>query len=158
MRAPAAAMLLVLVLLLGLLALPSPASAGDAATVRVTANVLGVCKVVGVDDIHFGDLDPSQPINSQAQGAVRFMCTRGVDYRLSIDQGQHPDAATALRRMRGGGDHYLPYALSGDGFSGTGTGFRTPIELPLSATIRGEDYRDLPASGYEDVIRVVLEP
>jgi spore coat protein U-like protein len=141
-----------------LVVLASPVYAGDAATVRVTANVLGVCKVVGVDDIRFGDLDPSQPINSQAQGAVRFMCTRGVDYRLSIDQGQYYDAGAALRRMRGAGNHYLPYALAGDGFSGTGTGFRAPIELPLSATIRGEDYRDLPASGYEDVIRVVLEP
>jgi spore coat protein U-like protein len=141
-----------------LLALAAPAMAGDAATVRVTATVLGICKVVGVDDISFGDLDPSQPINSQAQGAVRFMCTRGVDYRLSIDQGMHHDPGTALRRMRGAGDHFLPYALAGDGFSGTGTGFRTPIELPLMATIRGEDYQDLPASGYEDVIRVVLEP
>jgi spore coat protein U-like protein len=145
-------------LLWGLMTLVSPAYAGDAATVRVTANVLSVCKVVGVDDIRFGDLDPSQPINSQAQGAVRFMCTRGVNYRLSIDHGQHYDAGIAQRRMRGVGDHYLPYGLAGDGFSGTGTGFRTPIELPLSAMIRGEDYRDLPASGYEDVIRVVLEP
>lgn len=141
-----------------LLSLASMAIAGDAATVRVTASVLGVCKVAAVEDIAFGDLDPLQPINSQAQGSVRFMCTRGVDYRLSIDQGQNYEAGGGRRRMRGAGDHYLPYALAGDGFSGTGTGFRTPIELPLSATIRGEDYQDLPASRYQDVIRVVLEP
>jgi spore coat protein U-like protein len=136
----------------------APARAGDAATVRVTANVLGVCKVVSVEDIGFGDLDPSRPVDAQARGVVRFMCTRGVDYRLAVDQGRHYDAALGQRRMRGADGALLPYALAQDGFSGIGTGFRTPIELPLAATIRGDDYRDLPASAYEDVIRVVLEP
>lgn len=139
-------------------ALATPAHAGDAATVRVTANVLGVCKVVSVENIAFGDLDPSRPIDAQARGMVRFMCTRGVDYRLAVDQGRHYDAANGQRRMRGGDGALLPYALPQDGFSGIGTGFRTPIELPLTATIRADDYRDLPASAYEDVIRVVLEP
>lgn len=133
------------------------AHAGDAATLRVSATVLGVCKIASVDDIRFGDLDPSRPVDVEAGGAVRLLCTRGVDYRLTIDNGEGYDAAAGRRRMRGGGA-FLPYALSADAFSGIGTGFRTPIELPLVATIRGDDYRDLPAEDYGDVVRVVLEP
>lgn len=136
----------------------APALAGDAATVRVTANVLGVCKVISIEDIGFGDLDPSRAVDAEARGSVRFMCTRGVDYRLVIDQGRHYDTALGQRRMRAGDGSLLPYALEATGFSGVGTGFRVPIELPLSASIRGDDYRDLPAASYEDVIRVILEP
>lgn len=133
------------------------ASAGDAAIVRVSATVLGVCKIASVEDIRFGDLDPSHPVDVEARGAIRLLCTRGVDYRLSVDAGQSYDAQSGQRRMRS--PHaFLPYALGGDAFSGVGTGFRTPIELPLAATIRGDDYRDLPAETYGDVIRVVLEP
>lgn len=131
--------------------------AGDAATVRVSATVLGVCKIASVDDIRFGELDPSRPVDVEARGAVRLLCTRGVDYRLVVDAGQSRDATTGLRRMRGGGA-FLPYTLTAEDFSGVGAGFRTPIELPLTATVHGDDYRDLPAAHYDDVIRVVLEP
>jgi spore coat protein U-like protein len=80
-----------------------------------------------------------------------------VDYRLSIDPGQGFDAAAGRRRMRAG-EAYLPYTLAAEAFSGIGTGFRIPIELPLAATLRGDDYRDLPADTYTDTIRVLLEP
>lgn len=136
----------------------APAHAGDAATVRVTANVLGVCKVLSIEDIGFGDIDPSRSVDAEARGSVRFMCTRGVDYNIVIDQGRHYDAALGQRRMRAEDGSLLPYALEATDFSGVGTGFRAPIELPLAASIRGEDYRDLPAASYEDVIRVILEP
>lgn len=146
----------VLFLVLACFAIPA-AQAGDAATLRVSATVLGVCKIASVDDIGFGDLDPSHPVDVEARGAIRLLCTHGVDYRLTVDNGQGYDATTGQRRMHGAGA-YLPYALDVEGFSGVGAGFRVPIELPLTATIRGDDYRDLPAETYGDVIRVVLEP
>lgn len=150
--------LLALILLACMFLLAAPrAQAGDVATVRVSATVLGVCKIVSVDDIRFGDLDPSRPVDVEARGAVRLQCTRGVDYRLSIDPGQGFDAAAGRRRMRAG-EAYLPYTLAAEAFSGIGTGFRIPIELPLAATLRGDDYRDLPADTYTDTIRVLLEP
>lgn len=134
------------------------AAASDSADVRVTASVLSVCKIQSVRDVQFGTLDPSQAVNSSADGSVTLMCTRGGDYRLLIDKGQSYDSGSAMRRMKSADGSYLPYALVRDSFSGTGTGFRTPITLPLSAKIRGSDYIDLPAVAFSDVIRLVLEP
>ena len=134
------------------------ATSGDAMDVRVTASVLGVCKIQSVRDIQFGALDPSQGVNTSAEGAVSFMCTKGVDYRLIVDKGQNYDAGAARRRMKAADGSFLPYALGADSFSGTGTGFRAPINVPISASIRGSDYVDLPAVAFSDVIRIVLEP
>jgi spore coat protein U-like protein len=134
------------------------AAAGDAVDVRVTASVLAICKIQSVKDIQFGTLDPSQAVNASAEGAVAFMCTKGVDYRLIVDKGQNYDTAAARRRMKSTDGSFLPYALAAESFSGTGAGFRTPINVPLSASIRGSDYIDLPAVAFTDVVRLVLEP
>jgi len=146
------------ILLALLLACTNGAFAGDAVDVRVSASVLAVCKIQSVRDIQFGTLDPSQATNTFAEGAVAFMCTRGVDYRLVVDKGQNYDAGAALRRMKSGDGSFLPYQLGAESFSGTGTGFRSAINIPLSASIRGSDYIDLPAVAFSDVIRLVLEP
>jgi len=89
---------------------------------------------------------------------VGFMCTKGVDYRMIVDKGQNYDGGSARRRMKAADGSFLPYALAAESFSGTGTGFRTPITIPISASIRGSDYVDLPAVAFTDVIRLVLEP
>ena len=135
-------------------------AAHDADTVdlSVSASVLAVCKIQAVRDIQFGTLDPSQGTNASAEGAVDFMCTKGVDYRILVDKGQNYDSGSAQRRMKGSDGVFLPYALAAENFSGTGTGFRTPITLPIKGSIRGSDYVDLPAVAFTDVIRVLLEP
>ncbi len=136
----------------------SKAQAGESFEMRVTASVLGVCKIAGTQDIHFGGLDPSQAVNSTAQGSVTFKCTRGVDYHVSADHGQNYDVATQRRRMKGGDAWYLPYSLSTETFAGVGLGFNQSIVLNIDATILGNDYRDLPALQYSDVLRLTLEP
>lgn len=153
-RSPSRIFALVLALLAG-----SVAVAGDVANVRVSASVLGVCKVIEVQEVQFGALDPSQPIDSDARGSVSFMCTRGVEYRLVADHGENFDASSGLRRMKAAGSQdFLPYALAREQFDGIGTGFRTPVVMPIDAHVNAEDYRDLPASSYSDVIRLVIEP
>jgi len=144
-------------LLLALVAV-TPARAGETVDVRVTASVLAVCKVLAATDLQFGALDPSQAVSSSASGQVSFACTRGVDYRLTADRGQHYDAAGARRRMKGRGDAYLAYALEADSFTGVGQGFRNPVSITLRARVSGEDYRDLPADSYADVLRLTLDP
>lgn len=135
------------------------AMAADVASVQVSASVLGVCKVQQVEEIQFGALDPSQPVDSVATGSVSFMCTRGVEYRLVADHGENFDAGAGVRRMKSNGsDEYLPYALAREEFSGIGEGFRTAVVVSLEARVNGSDYRDLPADSYGDVIRLVLEP
>lgn len=141
-----------------LFGLTNSANAGDAIDVRVSASVLGVCKIHSVRDIQFGSLDPSQATNTFSEGAIAFMCTRGVDYRLVVGNGENYDSSSSRRRMKAADGSYLPYSLNTESFSGTGTGFRAPINLPLVASIQGNDYADLPALAYSDVIRLVLEP
>lgn len=135
------------------------AMAADVASVRVSASVLGVCKVQQVNEIQFGALDPSQPVDSVATGSVSFMCTRGVEYRLVADHGENFDVAGGVRRMKSNGSgEYLPYALAREEFNGIGEGFRAAVTVALEARVNGSDYRDLPADAYSDVIRLVLEP
>lgn len=156
-RSPARRWFAGLALVLSALSQPH-AQAGESVDVRVTATVLAVCKVQSVRDILFGTLDPSQPVDSVAEGGVTFMCTRGVDYRLVVDKGRNYDAASGRRRMKDQATNYLPYRLAAESFAGIGMGFREPAAIVLSASIFGADYRDAPAGQYSDTLRVIIEP
>ena len=135
-----------------------PSGAGETTELRVTANVIANCKVLQVQDINFGSLDPGQAVGSTAEGLVSFACTRGVDYRMTVDRGENYDAERGSRRMSGTAGSYLPYYIENDRQSGSGSGFSTPLSFRVQATVRGEDYRDLPVAAYQDTLRITLEP
>jgi spore coat protein U-like protein len=132
--------------------------AADSADVKVTASVVKNCKISATKDINFGTLDPAAATNASAQGAVVFACTRGAEYKLSADNGQHFDNSASKRRMKGADDNFLPYAIAQDSFSGKGEGFSQPITVALAADIAGADYKDLPADSYADTLRLTIEP
>ena len=111
----------------------------------------------GVEDIRFGAIDPAQAANVVGVGSISLACTRGVDFRVTIDRGVNADAATGARRMRSSGQHYLPYRLQAEAFSGIGRGTRAVTRLSLEASISGHDFRDLPADSYLDTLRVIVE-
>ncbi len=136
----------------------SMAFAADQADVRVTASVLNNCKIVSTKDINFGALDPAAAADRSANGAVSFVCTKNVDYALTTDQGANFDGASQRRQMKGGEADFLPYALANDTFTGKGAGFSTPLNITLTANVAGNDYKDLPAADYADVLRVTLKP
>jgi hypothetical protein len=60
--------------------------------------------------------------------------------------------------MKGGDTDFLPYALEKDTFAGKGSGFSTPLNITLTANVAGNDYKDLPAANYADLLRVTLTP
>jgi len=141
-----------------LAAATTSAFAADQADVRVTASVLNNCKIISTKDINFGALDPAAATDRSANGAVSFVCTKNVDYALSADQGANFDGASKRRQMKGGDKDFLPYALEKDTFAGKGSGFSTPLNITLTANVAGNDYKDLPAANYADLLRVTLTP
>lgn len=60
--------------------------------------------------------------------------------------------------MQGSSSAYLPYAIEKDRLSGSGSGFSVPLGFSIRASVRGEDYRDLPVAAYQDTLRIMLEP
>ena len=135
-----------------------PVHSGEAVDVRVTATVIGNCKILSTQDISFGTLDPGQAVDTKSEGMLSFACTRGIDYKFTVDNGSHYDDEASRRRMKGISSDYLPYSLDNTSISGLGQGFSNPISFNLQASVKGSDYRDLPASSYNDTIRVLLEP
>lgn len=136
----------------------NPANAGETTELRVTANVIANCKMLQVQDINFGSLDPGQAVGTSAEGYISFACTKGVDYRITIDRGEHYDADRGIRRMQGSSSAFLPYSIDNDQVSGSGSGFSVPLGFSIRASVRGEDYRDLPVAAYQDTLRITLEP
>lgn len=128
--------------------------------INIGVGVLATCQVNSVSDIDFGKLDPSMAIDSFAQGEITFACTRGMNYRITLSNGEHFDSNTQMRYMvsQGTNPSYLPYELAISRQSGIGTGFQNPSELILNAQVRGIHYRDLSAGGYADTIQITFEP
>jgi spore coat protein U-like protein len=129
----------------------------EQADVKVTASVIGNCRIMNIEDINFGALDPAQASDQKAEGNVEFACTKNIDYKLSVDQGQHFNRETGKRQMNEGKEN-LPYSLDKDEFAGLGAGFSNPMKVSLNATVYGRDYRDLPALSYSDTLRLTLLP
>jgi spore coat protein U-like protein len=135
-----------------------PTRAAETKNVNIATQVQGRCLIRGVDDIRFGALDPSQAANVIASGSIVLACTRGVDFRVTIDQGLHADSRAATRRrLRSAGSYFLPYALKTESLAGVGQGVRSPTRIVLEAVIAGADFRDLPADTYSDTLRVTVE-
>jgi len=135
-----------------------PVSAGETTELRVTASVIANCKILQIQDINFGALDPGQASNASAEGHISFACTRGVDYRMTVDQGENFDPERSSRRMKGNTADYLPYRIDNEVVSGSGTGFSAPLNFSIQASVSGADYRDLPVAAYQDTLRITLEP
>lgn len=128
--------------------------------IQVGVGVLALCQINSVNDINFGTLDPDLGADSFAQGEISFACTRGMNYRVAIDNGQYFDANRQTNQMvsQGSIPSYIPYKITLNNSSGLGTGFQKPVGLILNATIRGQDYRDQPAGAYHDTVRITFEP
>lgn len=132
--------------------------AADSAEIRVTATVINTCKITATEDISFGSLDPAAATDLASEGSVTFKCTKNADYTLTADNGAHWDGQSARRRMKGAEANFLPYELAQASFNGKGAGFSTPIRVAIRASIAGSSYRDLPAGGYADTLRVTINP
>lgn len=126
-------------------------------TLAVQATVLAICKIQATQHIDFGMIDPAQIVNTQAQGLVRIACSRGLNFKITVNHGQAFDERRNLRQMKNISGETLPYSLTLDKPGEMGKGFQTPIDFSLSAQINGRDYVDLPSGIYSDVLRVAIE-
>jgi len=124
----------------------------------MAASVIANCKILQIQDINFGALDPGQASNASEEGHISFACTRGVDYRMTIDQGENFDSERSSCRMKANAADYLPYPIDNEVVSGSGTGFSSPLNFSIQARVSGADYRDLPVAAYQDTLSITLEP
>ena len=124
----------------------------------MAASVIANCKILQIQDINFGALDPGQASNASKEGHISFARTRGVDYRMTIDQGENFDSERSSCRMKANAADYLPYPIDNEMVSGSGTGFSSPLNFSIQASVSGADYRDLPVAAYQDTLSITLEP
>ena len=57
----------------------------DTDTLTVQANCIDVCMISSTTDVDFGTYDPTDPLpNTDGQGSVTFLCTKGSSYGVFI--------------------------------------------------------------------------
>lgn len=125
--------------------------------VIINANVVGTCAFVDATDvtINMGDLKAGTGDQSKT-GTTSFWCSNGANYNLVTNDGVHGSAGSKLMQS---GSNKLPYELTLDHASGTGAGPATPIDLTLTATVKGTDLDTaVLATGYTDTVILTVNP
>lgn len=151
-------------------------AASVSGSMAVSANVTVECSIA-TPGLSFGVLAPGDLRG--AQSALTIECPQGIAYQVTMDAGQHYDAALGLRRMFNANGDAIAYYLNkqdgpnafpqpwgdagfgntapgGQPYAGTGTG------APQTALIYGDiDYRnnprrEFPAGRYLDQIVMTI--
>jgi hypothetical protein len=137
-------------------------AAADQARMDVDVELIGTCKIDEVTSINFGDLEQSTASpNRLSVGGVHFWCTRGMRYRVEVDQGLNSNKGT--RRMKGEGAsnalEFLSYTLrSLGGAGGTGLGPSYPEFFDMEAEVLGVNYDPLSIGPLRDTVVVTISP
>jgi len=143
------------------LAFSLPAVAADT-NVDVRANIKGTCVIDQVTAVEFGDLQQGTTAPDRtAPGSVRYWCTKGLVYTVSISNGSN--ASGSIRRMKGiattNSTEYLPYTLTTTApASSTGVGPGALVTLTLNGTVKGTDYNVLSVGQLKDTVVVTIAP
>ena len=130
---------------------------GDTRTIQVTANVKGSCKFDATPNINFGDLDPSAPADKTQQIDVSFKCTKGLQYTLTVGDGQNLSGGKNRMRGASGGD-FIAYDVAPKTQGGNGTGFNSAITIKITGTVRAVDYQNVSAGAYADTVTLSVQP
>ena len=147
---------------LAFLALVPLTVAADQANVEIRANILGTCKIESVQPIDFGDLEPStSPADKTAPGTVRYWCTKGAPYTVTLGNGSNYLGST--RRMKGqastNSTEFLAYEITADSaLTGTGVGPNTPVDFAMTGKVKGPDYNAVSVGGFLDTVIVTILP
>jgi len=142
------------------LVLTGVAFALDTNTITVSANVSGNCKFnTATSTLGFGALDPNSSSDASASAMVTFWCTKGSGYSITDDDGLY-ETGVNLNRMRHAVDNaeFIPYTLTYNPASGTGTGKTVPITLNISGTIANANYVNALAGDYGDTVVLTINP
>ena len=131
----------------------------DQASVDVRANIRGTCRIDSMVAIDFGDLEQSTaPTDKTAPGSVRYWCSKGAPYTVTIGNGNNYSAG---RRMKGlsstNSSEFLPYEVLADSaLTGTGVGPATPVDFRMTGKIKGPDYNAVSVGGFLDTLSVTI--
>lgn len=137
------------------------------ATINVSANVVGTCKVttVGAVTLAFGDLTYDANGNSAGaslptgSAAVTFWCTKKAQFEVTDDGGQHNSGGQfQLASDTVVPTEFIPYSFSYTPTSGQGQGPQTELQIDLGASIAAGTYDDVSVDSYSDTVVLSIEP
>jgi len=138
--------------------IPHSAWAGK---VPVRASLVRRCAVVNVEEMHFGEIDPSVLRTVYASANVTYWCSIGSPYVLDVDEGSNYDPARGARQMQHGSDHSdtLHYHLVEPvHIEGVGKGAIQPEIHEVRAFLLPSDIQKIRASDYFDHLTATFEP
>ncbi len=143
----------VLLLIILVMAIAVPGYAASSGDLAVSAYVTswGYCWVNSTQNIAFGNLDPLDPQNVQAEGSVTVRCL-GFPGSFTVGVTQATPSPLSLTK----GSDLIPYTLDLP-TSATGRAYRA-ITIPITAHIQGNDYRLAPAGTYMDTVTLEIDP
>lgn len=131
--------------------------AADTATVPVSAEVTGVCKVLTTGAVTFV-LDPS--VGGTVPGTVTqptFWCTKGTAWTLSDNKGLN--SVASVRKMKSAINplELISYSFT---YATTGSGLGRTISIPtnIAASVLEADYKDSLAGSYADTVTLTISP
>ncbi len=155
-----------LLIILSIFILTSLSYASDTSTVSVTATVIsrGYCQFdTSTSALNFGNLDPSNPVDKNANTTIIFRCFRWfifpVTFYIGDDDGLY-ETGPNLNRMRHNTilTEYIPYSFNLNPTSGTIIGNWLPQPLTISGTVRGVDYENAAMGSYSDTVAISIVP
>lgn len=134
----------------------------DTASVSVSGNVGGICKISRTVDADFATLDPSSPGPAQASFDVFYKCTNGtVVTSLTIDGAANTSSATVSLTNQAGSQTMPAYLSWTDQANTIGQGFRSttnPFHISGAAQILEADKQNAYAGTYSKTLTVTLNP
>lgn len=126
--------------------------------VSVSATVAAVCSFTNAGSgIKIGVINPlgnATTINATMTTQPLFWCTKGFNYSITDDNGQHELGAT-YRLKRPGADDYIPYTLTYTK-TGRGAGRSESLNPAIFASVKASDFRDAEAGDYSDTVTLTI--
>jgi spore coat protein U-like protein len=128
---------------------------GHAANLAVSAYITswGYCSVINTQNIAFGNLNPLAPADVQATGNVRVRCF-GFNNNFTVGVTQVTPSPLLLTN----GPNSIPYTLDLPTSTSLPLYIVGSITIPITAHIRGTDYRLASAGSYTDTVTVQVTP
>ena len=132
------------------------ALATDTAQVTVSATVLATCGFNSGGVLAFGNLDPGTGLDVTVPATTQpvFVCSNGVNYTITDDDGVNESGVNANRMIDGSGN-FLPYSIS---YTATGVASGNPTSMNISGTVLYANYGGAVAGVYGDTVTVTINP
>jgi spore coat protein U-like protein len=144
-----------------LVAAASSAAFADSATLNVTANITGACKMSLSGPMAFGTLDPSNAVDVTTSATATYKCTKG-QAAGTFAVGAITDGTAGYSSTIGNGTDTIAYAVNWTApgaFTGAGFGAAAASQsVTLNGKILGTAYPNASAGNYTGNVAVSITP